>query len=300
MTVSLTVATRRSALALAQTRAFLATVIHAHPGLQYDELHVTTTGDRIQDRPLAEVGGKGLFVKEIEQALLQGKAQFAVHSFKDVPAELQPGLVLGCIPAREDPRDAIVTRSGCSFDELPRGARVGTSSLRRTVQLQQLRPDLEIVPLRGNVDTRLRKCREGQVDAIVLACAGMRRLGLIDQITEALPVERSLPAVGQGALAIEIREEDTAVAEILDAVNDPEAAIATAAERGVMIAVEGNCQIPLAAHAVRDDSDLWLRAWLAAPDGSQFRAREVRGTWPSDAHAARAIGEALGAALRTG
>src|SRR5687767_14194376 len=171
-----TVATRKSALALAQSRAWMAE-LRQKARVETRELLVTTTGDRIVDRPLNEIGGKALFLKEIEEALLAGQADLAVHSLKDVPAQLAPGLIIGCVPKREDPRDAIKTRTGCFFRDLPSGAKVGTSSLRRTVQLKAVRPDLDYVPLRGNIDTRLRRCEEGVIDAVVLAYAGLRRIG---------------------------------------------------------------------------------------------------------------------------
>ncbi len=296
----LVLATRRSALALAQARAFMATLLEARPGIELAELHVTTTGDRVQDRALSEIGGKGLFIKEIEQALLDGQARLAVHSFKDVPAELAPGLKIACVPVREDPHDALVTRSGCQLDELPQGARVGTSSLRRRVQLLRARPDLTILPLRGNVDTRLRKCAEGEVDAVVLACAGLNRLGLAERVTQRLPAEVCLPAVGQGALVIEVRSDDERAAELLSPLNDLETAVAAAAERGVMTAVEGSCQVPLGGYAVRDGGDLWLRAWLSAPDGSDYRRQEARWPWTEDPAEAQIRGEELGAALKAG
>ncbi|MBL8610779.1 MAG: hydroxymethylbilane synthase, partial [Myxococcales bacterium] len=196
-------ATRKSALALAQSRAFVARLVASSPGLEVAEEQVVTTGDKIQDRPLSEVGGKGLFVKEIEEALLDGRAHFAVHSIKDVPAELPPGLELVCIPRREDPRDVLVAPRHGTLAALPAGARVGTSSLRRAIALSRARPDLVIGPLRGNVDTRLRKVDAGEHDAIVLARAGLVRLGLEARATDVLAPEISLPAVGQGALGIE-------------------------------------------------------------------------------------------------
>ena len=204
-------ATRRSALALAQCRAFIARLRTAHPDLEMIEEQVVTTGDRIQDRPLSEVGGKGLFVKEIEEALLELRADVAVHSIKDVPASLPDGLAITCIPKREDPRDVLVSPKHGTLAKLPEGATVGTSSLRRAAMLLASRPDLRIVPLRGNVDTRLRKVEEGEADAIVLARAGLVRLGLEDRATEVLSPDVSLPAVGQGALGIESRiaDEDT-------------------------------------------------------------------------------------------
>ena len=293
----ITYATRKSALALAQARAFVRTLGELAPGYDFRELHVVTSGDRVQDRALSEVGGKGLFVKEIEEALLAGEADFAVHSLKDVPPELAPGLVIGCVPKREDPRDVLVSRSGQGLAALPPGSRVGTSSLRRRVQLLKQRPDLEIVVLRGNVDTRLRKCREGEVDAIVLARAGLVRLGLADQATEILAPEIMLPAVGQGALAIELRAGDERTSAVLRAVHDEETGIAINAERGVMRAVEGNCQTPVAAFAERRGNDLWLRAMLAEPDGSRLRSDELRSAWPNAQDAER-LGLELGQKLR--
>lgn len=267
-------------------------------GVRTAELHVTTTGDRIQDRALNEIGGKGLFIKEIEEALLDGSADAAVHSLKDVPAELAPGLALACIPLREDARDVIKTRTGCRFEELPPGAKVGTSSLRRVVQLRALRPDLQYVPLRGNVDTRLRKCEQGEVDAVVLAMAGMKRLGFEGRYTHAFTPEQSLPAVGQGALAIEIRSTDQQLKSVLQALNDPDTELAVAAERGVMLAVEGSCQVPVAGYALREGEQMWLRALLAEPDGSNVRQAEVRTPWPTSVEAAFTSGKELGVQLK--
>ncbi len=292
-----TIATRKSALALAQARAWMKDFTEA-TGTLTEELHVVTTGDRIVDRALNEIGGKGLFIKEIEEAILDRRADCAVHSLKDVPADLAPGLALGCIPRRASPHDVIKTRSGCKFDELPEGAKVGTSSLRRVVQLKARRPDLEFLPLRGNVDTRLRKCEEGLVDAVILARAGLQRLGLEQHITETLSDEWCLPAVGQGALAIELREGDERLASLLAQVNDRETELQVAAERGVMAAVEGNCQVPVAGYAVREGQDMFLRAMLAEPDGSNMRREEVRVAWPESSEAARQIGWDLGQRLK--
>ncbi len=296
----LVVATRKSALALAQARAWMKELGACHPGLAIEELHVVTTGDRVQDRSLVEIGGKGLFIKEIEEALLEKRADIAIHSLKDVPAELAPSLAIGCIPLRADPRDVVVTRDGRPFAELPQGAKVGTSSLRRRVQLSAWRPDLEMIALRGNVDTRLRKCSEGQVDAIVLARAGLLRLGLADRATEILEPEQSLPAVGQGALAVELRAGDERVQRLLEPLAHAETAIAVEAERGVMSAVEGSCQVPVAAYAIRDGAQMFLRGMFAEPDGTNMRKREVRAAWPASADEARRIGLELGRELRTG
>jgi hydroxymethylbilane synthase len=291
-------ATRRSQLALAQSRAFVASIARLEPLLAIEELTVTTTGDRIQDRPLSEIGGKGLFVKEIEQSLLDGHADLAVHSSKDIPGELMPGLYLSCFPEREDARDVLVSRSGARLAELPQGARVGTTSLRRSVQLKAVRPDLAIVPIRGNVDTRLKKCEDGVVDAIVLARAGLVRLGLAERATEVLDVSVSLPAIGQGALGVEQREGDERVARLLARVTHAETTLAVAAERGVMKAVEGDCQTPVAAYAVKSGGELWLRALLAEPDGSRLRRGERRLAWPRSEAEAAAVGRDLGAELK--
>jgi hydroxymethylbilane synthase len=294
----LTIATRRSQLALAQMRGWARSFVERYAGWTFEELHVTTTGDRVQDRALNAIGGKGLFIKEVEEALLAQRADVAVHSMKDVPAELAPSLVIGCVPEREDPRDVLVTRSGCLLRELPPGSRVGTSSLRRSVQLQDHRPDLQIVPLRGNVDTRLRKCREGEVDAIVLARAGLARLGLLEHATETLAPAICLPAVGQGALAIERREADAELGQMLADASHGETATAVAAERGVMLAVEGSCQIPVAAFAVREGEQMWVRGLLAEADGSRLRRQEARLAWPDTEAEAHQVGLELGRALK--
>ncbi|MFZ5889444.1 MAG: hydroxymethylbilane synthase [Myxococcota bacterium] len=297
--LTVTLATRKSALALAQSRAFAEQLVQANPGLRVQELLVTTTGDRIQDRTLNEIGGKGLFVKEIEEALLDGRADLAVHSLKDVPPELPAGLVIGCYPLREDPRDVLVSRDGRKLTELAHASRVGTSSLRRRVQLELVRPDLHVEVLRGNVDTRLRKCREGVVDAIVLARAGMVRLGIAEQATEVLDASIMLPAVGQGALGIEHRSDDARVAALLAPLAHSDTKIAVLVERGVMRAVEGSCQTPVAAYAERAGDGILLRGLLAEPDGSRLRRAEIRGAWPSDAAEAERFGSAFGADLRS-
>jgi hydroxymethylbilane synthase len=291
-------ATRQSKLALAQSRAFVARLAKLDPLLAIEELTVVTTGDKVQDRPLSELGGKGLFVKEIEQSLAEGSADIAVHSCKDVPAELASGMSLDCFPEREDPRDVLVSRSGATLLELPAGSRVGTTSLRRALQLKRQRPDLVIAPIRGNVDTRLRKCDEGVVDAVLLARAGLVRLGLAERVTEVLEPSVCLPAIGQGALAVEQRADDERVTRLLAPLSHADTSMAVAAERGVMVAVEGDCQTPVAAYAIRSGGELWLRALLAEPDGSNYRAGERRAPWPASALEAAAIGRDLGAELR--
>lgn len=296
MSKPVVVATRRSLLALTQTRAFVEKLRASHPGLGVEELLVTTSGDLIQDRPLYEVGGKGLFVKEIELALVDGRADIAVHSMKDVPEELAPGLILGCVPPREDPRDALIARGGLGLTELSLGAKIGSSSLRRCTQLQALGRNFEMVPLRGNVDTRIRKCLEGQVDAVVLAMAGLSRLGWLDRVTEPISIEHCLPAVGQGALAIECRADDARVLSLLAAVSDVEATLRVTAERGVQRAIGGGCQVPLAAYAEHLGENLRLRALLADNVGRIWR-RERTIAWPTDEEAASDVGVQLGREL---
>lgn len=300
----LTLATRRSALALAQTRAFASALSLRAQGsehtknLSITELQIVTSGDKTQDRSLQDIGGKGLFIKELEEALLDGRADFAVHSIKDVPAILAPGLCIACIPAREDPRDALVSKHGQTLAELPAGAVVGTSSLRRGLSLLQSRPDLRIEPLRGNVDTRLRKVSEGPLDAAVLALAGLKRLGLADRASEILSPEQSLPAVGQGALGIECRSGDEEIQRVLSLMNDAETSLCVSAERAVMAALSGNCRTPIAAYAVREGSDLYLRAFAAEPDGTHLRKGERRIPWPSREDEAQRAGHDLGTELK--
>jgi hydroxymethylbilane synthase len=264
------------------------------PSLEARELQVVTSGDRIQDRPLSEVGGKGLFVKEIEEALLEGRADFAVHSMKDVPGSLPAGLVLACVPGREDPRDVLLAPRHGTLDALPRGARVGTSSLRRMVAIVARRPDLQVVPLRGNVDTRVRKVDAGECDAIVLARAGLVRLGLEGRATEVLATDISLPAPGQGALGIECRTDDAEIRALLGRAHDSAVARCVAAERGVLEAVGGDCKTPLGAYAERVGGELRLRAFVARADGSALRHGERVVPWPATEAAARAIGLELG------
>lgn len=241
------IGTRGSELALWQAR-YVAETIRQTAGLESDLVVIKTTGDMILSVPLSQVGGKGLFVKEIEEALIAGTIDLAVHSMKDVPAFLPEGLVIGAILAREDPRDAFVSPHS-SFAALPDGARIGTSSLRRMAQLKKHRPDLQFESLRGNVGTRLKKLDQKRVDAIILAAAGLIRLGFSDRIREYLPIELSLPAVGQGALGLECRAEDRRIRKILDGMVDPETSACVQAERGVLSALDGGCQLPIAAHA---------------------------------------------------
>lgn len=289
----LVIATRGSALALWQAEHVRARLQAAQPGLTVELLTLVTTGDRILEVPLSEVGGKALFVKEIEQALLDGRAQVAVHSMKDVPAELAPGLVLAAVSAREDPRDALVSRAG-PLDALPDGAVIGTSSLRRQCQILARRPGLAIKLLRGNVPTRVKKLDDGLYDAIVLAAAGLARLGLADRITERLPIDVSLPAVAQGVLGIETAAGDAdVIALVRAALHDPAEADRVAAERAFLARMGGSCQTPLAAHATLDGDDLAIDALCGLPDGTRvLRARE-RGPRADAERLGVAVAEAL-------
>lgn len=298
MKKKIVVATRKSELALAQCRAYLRELEVVLGDVEFEELHVVTTGDKIVDRPLSEVGGKGLFLKEIEEALVDGRADIAVHSMKDVPPELHPDLVIGCVPKREDPRDGVVTFDGRALAELEPGSKVGTSSLRRALQVSLLRPDLQIVPIRGNVGTRITKCRRREVDATLLACAGMNRLGIAHELTEVLDPMQSLPAVGQGALAIEYRRSAPEVGERIARLHHGETAVAVAAERGVLRAVEGDCKTPVAAYARREGGVLWLRALLARPDQTGLERMEISLPWPSNEEHAETFGFEAGRDLR--
>jgi len=271
--VKLRIATRRSNLALVQTR-WVAEQLRRHfAGLAVEEVHVRTEGDRIQDRPLAEVGGKGLFVSEVEAVVVRGEADFAVHSLKDVPGDvpLAEGMGILSVPVREDPRDVLVTVDGTDLASLRRGAKVGTTSRRRVVQLQRQRPDLGFVPLRGNIETRMRKLREGQCDAIVLAAAGLARTGVLDETPHAvLPPDICLPAVGQGALAIEGALSNETLREQLKAIEDPTTRIQITAERAMLQKLEGNCHSSIAGHASTAEGRLKLDAMVASYDGDQM------------------------------
>ncbi len=272
------IATRKSPLAMWQAEHVTAELKKAHPGLKVEILGMSTQGDKILDTPLAKIGGKGLFVKELEVAMLDGRADIAVHSMKDVPVELPDGLHLSTILEREDPRDAFVSNTYKTFDELPKGARVGTSSLRRQCQLVQTRPDLQILPLRGNVNTRLRKLDEGEYDAIILAAAGLKRLGFHDRITAEISAEVSLPAIGQGAVGIECRIDDTRINELLAPLHHIETAYCVGAERAMNNRLEGGCQVPIAGFAMLENNKLWLRGLVGKVDGSEIIRGESKGT----------------------
>jgi len=274
-------ATRPSALARVQTQAVMRALQKMHPHLACEEKVITTQGDRILDKPLPEIGGKGLFTQELERELADGAAHCAVHSLKDLPVENTPGLTLGCIPARADARDGIVSVKGYQLASLPHGARVGTSSLRRAAQLLALRPDLTLLPLRGNVDTRIRKAMEGQYDAIVLAGAGLMRLGLQDQLSEWLPLEVMLPAPGQGALAVQCRADDQNTLDLLAALEDSLTRQAVTAERQFLLELGGGCSAPVAAYASpsREQAGmLHLRGRLLSTDGRTMWTLQGYGT----------------------
>ena len=254
------------------------------PDIRVQIDRIRTTGDKILDTPLAQVGGKALFVKEIEEALLAGRVDLAVHSMKDVPTELPAGLTIGAIPPREEPADVLISRTGTRLSDLPRAARVGTSSLRRQAQLLRHRPDLVIVGLRGNLDTRIRKLHSEGLDAIVLAAAGVKRLGLARMVTEVLSPEIMLPAIGQGALGIEVQEPGTAtepqgpsVAELVRVLDDRDTHVAVRAERAMLRRLGGGCQVPIAALASVDDSRVFLRGLIARTDGTSVIRGEMRG-----------------------
>jgi hydroxymethylbilane synthase len=285
----LRIATRKSALALWQAEHVATLLKRAHAELAVELLPMSTQGDRIQDRSLAAIGGKGLFIKELEVALEDGRADLAVHSMKDVPAELPASLVIAALLARADPRDALLCRRGTALADLPTGARLGTSSLRRQAQVLAARPDLRIEPLRGNVDTRLRRLEGGELDAIVLACAGLARLGFESRISARLGPDTMLPAVGQGAIGIECRIDDTRVRGLLRALDDAPTRIALAAERAFAHRLGGSCQSPIAALARIEEDRLTLEGLVAEPDGSRVLREASSG---ASAHAEE-LGEEL-------
>jgi hydroxymethylbilane synthase len=287
------IATRRSRLALWQAEHVASLLRQAHPGLTVELVPMVTEGDRILDRALAEVGGKGLFIKELEVAMFEGRADLAVHSMKDVPAELPDGMVLAAVLERADPRDAFVSGRFPDLEALPRGARIGTSSLRRQCQLRHVRPDLEVLQLRGNVDTRLRKLDEGQYDAIILAAAGLKRLGLDTRIASLVPTEASLPAVGQGVIGIECRGADARTRQLVGALEHAPTRTCLVAERAFAARLEGSCQSPVAGYAELDSGHLRLRGLVGAPDGTEIFADALEGP----AADAAALGDRLAARL---
>ena len=294
----LRVGTRGSPMALRQTGLVRDRLLAAHPDLaaagMVEIVTIRTTGDRVQDRRLAEIGGKGLFAKEIDEALIDGRVDIAVHSLKDLETRLPDGVEIACILTRDDPRDAFLSPRARHLAELPEGAVVGTASLRRQAQLLRLRPDLDIVPLRGNANTRLRKLDAGEVDATLLALCGLQRIGLAHVATEILPREIMLPAVGQGALAVECRAGDQQMRRLLAPLDDPLSAACAVAERAMLAVLDGSCHTPIAALAEIVDGRLTIEGLLLTPDGRS----EIRTRRSGDIAAAAAIGSALGAELR--
>ncbi len=284
MSREIRIATRKSALALWQAEYVKARLEQAHPGLKVSLVPMVSRGDKLLDAPLAKIGGKGLFVKELETALLENEADIAVHSMKDVPMDFPEGLGLYCICEREDPRDAFVSNTYSSLDALPEGSVVGTSSLRRQAQLLARRPDLKIQFLRGNVNTRLAKLDAGEYDAIILAAAGLIRLGFEDRIRSSISAEDSLPAGGQGAVGIECRSADADVHALLAPLHHRETALRVTAERALNKHLNGGCQVPIACYALLEDDQLWLRGLVGQPDGGLLLRAEARAA-SSDAEA---------------
>lgn len=293
------IGTRASKLALAQSEEVKHRLMRAYPEMhdeQFEIVPMTTTGDQVQDKTLQEIGGKGLFTKEIEEALLSGTVDIAVHSMKDMPTVLPDGLVITCLLEREDPRDAFLSPKAKNLDALPRGAIVGTASLRRAAQLKAHRPDLNIIPFRGNVQTRLRKLEEGVCDATLLAAAGLKRLGLNDHITAPLSIELCLPAVAQGTIGVECRADNHALRDWLTPIHHSETALRTAAERSLLATLDGSCRTPIGGLATLvDDHVLRLEGLVATPDGSECHRRSILCT--AEEKEAIAAGKKLGQTL---
>ena len=273
----LKIGTRGSKLALAQSQWIKKRIETKYPHIQVELVKIKTTGDKILNSPLSRIGGKGLFVKEIEEALIREEIDVAVHSMKDVPARLPVALTLSTFPEREDPRDALISIGDRTIEELPQGSGVGTCSLRRAAQLLHLRPDLNMVPLRGNIETRLRKLRSGDLQAIILATAGIKRLGLATNITQVISPEQILPAIGQGALGLEVRRDDENTINLLDFLNHKKTEVTIRAERAFLNELEGGCQVPIAAFARLNGKNLRLEGMVAELDGSKIIRDELSG-----------------------
>jgi hydroxymethylbilane synthase len=281
LTTTLRLGTRGSILALAQANWVADRIADHHPDCRVELVIIKTTGDKIHDIPLAQVGGKGLFIKEIEEALLAGEVDLAVHSLKDMPAVVPEGLILGAVPPREDPRDVLISERYSSLAELPPGGRLGTGSLRRRAQLLHLRPDLDIVALRGNVDTRLKKMAALGLDGLILAAAGLNRLGLDRVKRSAIPETEMLPAVGQGALGVEIRADDRSLKNLVAALDDPATRLAVMAERAFLARLEGGCVVPVAAQGRVEGGTLVLEALISDLEGRRFLRDKTKGS-PED------------------
>lgn len=276
--MNLRIGTRGSKLALAQSEWVKQSIEARHPDIRAELIRIKTKGDKILDAPLSKIGGKGLFVKEIEEALLENEVDLAVHSMKDVPAEQPDGLKFCVFPEREDPRDAFVSFQYETFESLPKGSTVGTSSLRRSAQILHMRSDLNIVPLRGNVDTRLRKLESGDFQAVILAVAGLKRLRLTSKITQILPADFVLPAVGQGALGLEVRENDKQIRHLLRYLNHVPTEVTVRGERAFLKALGGGCQVPIAGHSLLAGETLTLRGLVGEVNGSRIIQDELKGT----------------------
>ena len=287
------IATRKSALALWQAEYVKARLEQAHPGILVTLVPMVSRGDKLLDSPLSKIGGKGLFVKELETALLENEADIAVHSMKDVPMDFPQGLGLFCICEREDPRDAFVSNTYASLDALPEGSVVGTSSLRRQAQLLTRRPDLNIRFLRGNVNTRLAKLDAGEYDAIILAAAGLIRLGFEDRITSAISIDDSLPAGGQGAVGIECRTADSEIHALLAPLHHADTAVRVTAERALNKHLNGGCQVPIACYAVLEGDQIWLRGLVGDPNGSLLLTAQARGPQSAATELGVKVAEAL-------
>jgi hydroxymethylbilane synthase len=287
------IATRQSRLALWQANHVAGLLAQAHPGLTLDLVAMTTQGDRVRDRPLADVGGKGLFVKELERAIADGRAEIAVHSMKDVPSEMPPGMTIAAVLPRADPRDALVSLEYRRLDDLPPSARIGTSSPRREAQLRHLRPDLVVVPLRGNIDTRLSRLQERTLDGILLACAGLDRLGLAARVSEVLDPEVFVPAVGQGVIGIECAAGDTASHATVATLHDVPTAARLVAERAFAERLHGSCHSPIAAHAAIRGETLALLGFVGSPDGREAYRDRVSGSVSEAAALGRALAERI-------
>ncbi|HAD99809.1 MAG TPA: hydroxymethylbilane synthase [Gammaproteobacteria bacterium] len=278
MNKTLKIATRKSPLALWQAEHVKARLEYHHPGLKVELVKMTTKGDQILNSPLSKIGGKGLFIKELEVGMMEGVADIAVHSMKDVPYEIPPGFELGAILKRENPFDAFVSNHYESIDDLPQGAKVGTCSMRRIVQLKALRPDLEILDLRGNVNTRLQKLDDGEYDAIILACAGLIRLKFEDRIKQQISAEQSLPAVGQGAVGIEIRENDQEILDLIAPLIDTETSYRITCERAMNARLEGGCSVPIAGYSTIEDDQITLTGLVGNVDTGVILKEQVSGS----------------------
>lgn len=272
------IGTRGSDLALIQAKRVADRLKVMHPDLSVEVVSIKTRGDRMQDVSLVEIGGKGVFVKEIEEALLRGDIAMAVHSMKDVPVELPTGLVIAAVPEREDPRDVLISREGKKIESLRKGARIGTGSLRRGMQIKTLMPDIEVVPIRGNIDTRIRKIATENLEGIIIAAAGVKRIGRAAEISQYIPIEMMMPAVGQGVLGIEVRENDTATRDLVDPLNHPDTVVESSAERAFLRRLGGGCQVPIAGIARKQGETLVIRGLVGSVDGRVVIMDEIRGS----------------------